>query len=296
MAYKYITNYDSPNYTPSSSARAVYGMDRVIEGITLHWWGNPNENPQFGNVVNYLCRAGGNTSAHYVATGTGRQVACIVDPMNIAWHSGNAWGNARTIGIELDPRARDEDVDVAAELVADIRSAYGDVPIYWHSYFIGTTCPGAYRDRGLIEKIDELSYQKVSHANWGDVTDKNPAQSPTPTPAPAPTAPAVTPVVLFKLIVDGKQVAAYTKEQNAYQGYVQYGKRGKITLSGTDVTKKIVALFETPSPTSEGDPNTGVPIVDKTDYEETKKRVTALEGIVNMIVEFLSSMFKGFKK
>ena len=188
MAYKYITNYDSPNYTPSSQARAVFGMDRVIEGITLHWWGDPNQNPQFGNVVNYLCRAGGNSSAHYVATGTGRQVACIVNPGDVAWHSGNAWGNARTIGIELDPRARDEDVDVAAELVADIRSAYGDVPIYWHSYFIGTACPGAYRDRGLIEKIDELSYQKVSHANWGDVTDKNPA--PAPTPAPTPTAPA----------------------------------------------------------------------------------------------------------
>ena len=292
MSYNYLTQYDSPNYTPSASAPAVYGMSRVIEGITLHHWGDPNQNPQFDNVVNYLCRGGGNTSAHYVATGTGRKVACIVNPMDVAWHSGNAWGNARTIGIELDPRARDEDVDVAAELVADIRSAYGDVPIYWHSYFIGTACPGAYRDRGLIEKIDELSYQKVSHANWGDVTNKNPA----PAPTPAPTAPVTTPVVLFKLIVDGKQVAAYSKEQNAYQGYVYYGKKGKITLNGVDVTNKIVALFETPSPTSVGDPNTGVPVVDKTDYEETKRRVTALEGIVNAIVTFLTDMFKNFKK
>ena len=295
MAYKYITNYDSPNYTPGSQARAVFGMDRVIEGITLHWWGDPNQNPQFDSVVNYLCRAGGNTSAHYVATGTGRQVACIVDPMNIAWHSGNAWGNARTIGIELDPRARPEDVDVAAELVADIRSAYGDVPIYWHSYFIGTACPGAYRDRGLIEKIDELSYQKVSHANWGDVTDKNPAPV-VVTPTTTPTAPVTNPVALYKVVgKDGKQIGAYSKEQGAYEVYKQ-NEGSKVTLNGTDVTKKIIDLFETPSPTSEGDPNSGVPVVDKTDYEETKKRVTALEGIVNAIVEFLSSIFKGFKK
>lgn len=294
--YTYITNRDSPNYTPYASVPGIYGMPRVIEGITLHWWGDPNQNPQFDDVVNYLCRNGGNTSAHYVATGTGRKVACIVDPMNVAWHSGNAWGNARTIGIELDPRARPEDVDVAAELVADIRSAYGDVPIYWHSYFLATACPGAYRDRGLIDQIDQLSYQKVSHpVDWGKVTDKNPAPV-VVTPTPNPTAPVITPVALYKVVgKDGKQIGAYAKEQGAYEVYKR-NEGSKVTLNGTDVTKKLKDMFETPSPTSTGDPNSGVPVVDKTDYEATKARVTALEKLVQTIVDFLSNMFKGFNK
>jgi hypothetical protein len=288
MSYNYMTNRDSPNYTPYASVPAVYGMPRVIEGVTLHHWGDPNNNPQFGDVVNYLCRAGGNTSAHYVATGTGRQVACIVDPANVAWHSGSAWGNAKTIGIELDPRARDEDYDVAAELVADIRSAYGDVPIYWHSYFVATACPGAWN----AERLDELSYTKYSHATeWGQGGNKNQTPAPAPTPAPEPTP---TPAPLYKLVVDTKQVAAYSSDSNAYKGWVQYGSRGKIFYDGSDLTRSILEKFA-PSPTT-GQPDSGAPVVDKADYEATKARVTALEKIVQTIVEFLSNLFKGFNK
>lgn len=42
MAYQYITNIDSPNYTPNASVPAIYGMPRVIEGICVHHWGDPN--------------------------------------------------------------------------------------------------------------------------------------------------------------------------------------------------------------------------------------------------------------
>jgi hypothetical protein len=257
-------------------------MPRVIEGITIHWWGDPAQNPQFQNVVNYLCRAGGNTSAHFVATGTNRQVACIVSPGDAAWHSGNTWGNARTIGIELDPRARPEDYDVAAELVADIRSAYGDVPIYWHSYFTQTTCPGVWDPY----KLDELSYTKFSHStDWGKGGNKT---APTPAPTPTPAAPAPAPVVLFKLLIDGKQVGAYSTEANVYRAFVDTGRKGTIMLNGTDVTAKIVALFNTPSPTS-GQPDSGKPVVEKDDYEETKRNV-------NVIWAFLTSLFSGFNK
>ena len=189
MSYNYITKYNSPNYTPVSQALAVFGKPRKIQGITIHHWGDPKQNPQFQGIVNYLCRNGGNTSAHYVATGTGRQVACIVAPKDIAWHGGTAWANTNTIGIELDPRARAEDYDVAAELVADIRSAYGDVPIYWHSYFISTACPGAWSPT----KLDKLSYTKRSAAQWGkggDKVTKKPVPKPAPKPAPKPNVPA----------------------------------------------------------------------------------------------------------
>lgn len=185
MSYKYITRYTSPNSTPGNSSRAVFGMARKIEGITIHHWGDPKNKPKFMNVVNFLCRRNGNTSAHYVATGTGRQVACIVNPGDVAWHSGNAWGNARTIGVELDPRARDVDYDVAAELIADIRSAYGDVPIYWHSYFIQTACPG----RWDAYRLDKLSYTKYSHKTaWGKGGDKKSRVKPEP-PKPKPVPP-----------------------------------------------------------------------------------------------------------
>lgn len=189
MSYSYITDKDSPNYTPNSQSKSVFGHDRTIQGITIHHWGDPKQNPQFDNIVNYLCRAGGNTSAHYVATGTGRKVACIVNPEDVAWHSGSTWGNANTIGIELDPRARDEDYDVAAELVADIRSAYGDVPIYWHSYFVATACPGVWD----AERLDRLSYTKYSHAtDWGKGGNKL-SNAPTPIiPTPSTPTPVVT--------------------------------------------------------------------------------------------------------
>lgn len=186
MAYKYITKHSSPNYTSAASTPRYYGRARKVEGITIHHWGDPKNNPQFQNVVNYLCRKGGNTSAHYVATGTNRQVACIVAPQHTAWHSGSAWGNARTIGVELDPRARASDYDVAAELIADIRSAFGDVPIYWHSYFVATACPGKWD----AKKLDKLSYTKYSHeTDWGKGGNKK-QPAPVVKKAPAPVQPA----------------------------------------------------------------------------------------------------------
>lgn len=230
MAYEYITKFDSKNYTSAADTPRNYGMNRVVEGITIHHWGDPANNPQFQNVVDYLCRSGGNTSAHYVATGVGRKVACIVSPDDTAWHSGNAWGNARTIGIECDPQATAADIDVIAELVADIRSAYGDVPLYWHSYFVATICPGRYKG-AILEKIDKLSYEKVSHDAWGAVTDK----------VPKPTV--VTPVP------------------------------------------------QTPSPTAQGDPNTGVPVSDKTDYaKETNAVVKENNSLLKQILALLQQL------
>ena len=80
--------------------------------------------------------------------------------------------------MECDPRCRDEDYDVVAELIADIRSAYGDVPLYRHSDWIQTTCCGSYD----INRLDQLSYTKFSApVAWGQGGDKNPKQ---PTPAP----------------------------------------------------------------------------------------------------------------
>lgn len=189
MSYNYDTTHNSPNYTPEAQSPAVFGQPRVIKGITIHWWGDPSTNPSFEGVRDYLCRPNGDTSAHLVVTGDGRQVACIVNYNDVAWHAGNATGNATTIGIECDPRCRDEDYDVIAEVVADIRSAFGDVPIYSHRMWTQTTCPGNYD----INRIDQLSYTKQSNAQWGQVTDKNPPAVPPVVPSPAVITPAPAP-------------------------------------------------------------------------------------------------------
>lgn len=287
MAYNYITHKDSPNFTPASQSQRIYGMARVIEGITIHHWGDPNQYPQFDNVVNYLCRANGNTSAHFVATGNGRKVACIVAPGDVAWHSGNAWGNARTIGIELDPQASDEDYDVAAELIADIRSAYGDVPIYWHSYFVATACPG----RWNAERLDQLSYTKYSHAtDWGKGGNK---QQPPVTQQPAPQ-PTPEPVKhLYRVLKDGKQVAAYSEEANAYRGFKEHSAT-KITFDGKDVTEALKKKYEADSPTSvppsEGG---GKPVTEKPDYsEENNSLLKQILAIVKAILDKITGVFK----
>lgn len=285
MPYNYDMSHNSGNFTKASDAPAVFGMPRVIEGITIHHWGDPNQNPQFASVRDYLCRVNGNTSAHFVATGTNRQVACIVAPGDVAWHSGSAWGNARTIGIELDPRARDEDYDVAAELVADIRSAYGDVPIYWHSYFIQTSCPGVWDPN----RLDALSYTKFSApVNWGEGGDINP-KTPVP-PVIPPVTPPVETKILYKVLVNGKQIGAYSTDVSAYRSYVEHSGTA-IMYGARDVTAELKAKFTTPSPTTQDPatgtplPDTGLPVTDKHDYSEENN------GLLKQILALLQTLF-----
>lgn len=187
MAYNYITKHNSPNYTPEGKSKRVFGQARNIKGITIHHWGDPKTKPSFEGVVSYLCRSDGNTSAHLVATGTNRRVACLVNFTDVAWHSGSATGNATTIGIECDPRCRPEDYDVVAEAIADIRSAFGNLPLYPHKHWTPTACPGNYD----LRKLDKLASTKISGKEWGQVQTKASPVPPVvskPTPTPLPPA------------------------------------------------------------------------------------------------------------
>lgn len=291
MSYKYDTSKDSPNYTPASQALAVFGYNRIIEGITIHWWGDPNLNPSYPGIVNYMIRVSGNTSAHFVATGTGRQVACVISPLDVAWATGSAYGNAKTISIECDPRMRDEDYDVVAELIADIRSAYGDVPLYSHNMWSSTTCPGGYD----IVRLDNMSYQKQSNADWGQVTNKV-APQPTPPSVPAPTAPIET--LLYKVSKSGKQIGAFAKDTNAWSWYTE-NQADSITISGTDVTAQLKAKFTAPSPTTQNPDGTtqadsGKAVAEKLDYLE--KELATQKKLIDIITAFFEATFKNFKK
>jgi hypothetical protein len=189
MSYNYITQFNSPNFATPDQSMGLWGVPRTLENIAIHWWGDPNTNPTFEGVVAHLDDPSSGVSAHYVATGDGRRVACLVDPANISYSTMS--DNPKCISIECDPRCRDEDYDVVAELVADIRSAYGNLPLVPHNQFTQTDCPGNW-DLG---RIDQIAVGKVSHDPWGAVTDLNPpAPVPVPTPTPEPTPIPPTPV------------------------------------------------------------------------------------------------------
>lgn len=238
MSYNWMTNRTSPNKTIGSQVYATWGRPRTIEAIAIHWWGDPNANPSFDGVVSWLCNPASGSSAHIVATGTNRNVACIVDFGDASWATNSA--NPYTISIECDPRCRNEDYDVVAEVIAQLRDAYGDLPLVPHKQFVATQCPGNY-DLG---RLDRLARTKDGSGDWGTVKNKA-------APAP-PTPPAPTYDNLYRLVIDGKQVAAYSTDKNAYNGYVYYKRQGKLTYKGNDVTTAIVTKFtpvpETPKP------------------------------------------------
>ena len=196
MSYKYESQWDSPNFNKGYNSR---------KRIIIHWWDDPAKNPSYEGVIATLCNPARQASAHYIATGTGRRVACLVSPDDTAWHAGTYTGynpNSDSIGIECDPRCRDEDYDVVAELVADIRSAYGNLPLARHSDFVATTCPGNWD----LARIDRIASTKISHDQWGDVTTKEVVKPPVVVPPvvvpPVVTPPVVTPPVVTPPVIE----------------------------------------------------------------------------------------------
>ena len=148
MAYQDITNHNSPNYTS--------GRPYGIHYIVIHWWDDPSKHPTFEGTISTLCNPNRGASAHYIAE-AGR-VACIVDPDDRAWHAGDgvgvgSKGNDKGIGIECNPRQSDGDYQTIAELIRDLRSVYGDLPLIRHRDCSATTCPGTYD----LARLDRLA-------------------------------------------------------------------------------------------------------------------------------------------
>lgn len=120
----------SPNY---SSGRP-YGD---VDSITIHHWGDDGQSHQ--NLVNYLCRDDGDSSAHYVAS-AGR-VTQLVHDYDRAWHAGPG-GNPRSIGIECRPEMSAGDVQTVIGLIKAIRAEHGNIPVVGHRDWMSTDCPG----------------------------------------------------------------------------------------------------------------------------------------------------------
>ena len=223
MAYEYITKYTSPTYTPAAQVPNVYGQARKVKSITIHWWGAYGQ--KFQNVVDFLCSSAP-TSAHYVVEAG--KVACIVDPENAAWHSGNPTGNATSIGIECRPEATDGDYATTAELIRELRAVYGDIPLVPHRDWFNTACPGKWD----LKRLDKLARQGAA---------KPAATKPKPAPKPKPKPKAKTVSQLADEVIAGKHGAGDARKRALGNQYNAVQAEVNRKLLGTKPKQKTIS-------------------------------------------------------
>jgi N-acetylmuramoyl-L-alanine amidase len=138
-------------FTPFAKVPQVYGGPRIIDGIIIHHWGAFGQT--HAGVVNFFVNGPGQTSAHFVSSGSGGST-CLVSPVDAAWHAGNGEGNRTKIGIELRPEASEADYREAASLIAWLRREYNHpLPLSPHRQWQATACPGVWD----LAKLDAMA-------------------------------------------------------------------------------------------------------------------------------------------
>lgn len=226
-------------FTPAGSVPLVYGMQRLILGITIHWWGAFGQTHDGVNA--FFVNGPGATSAHFVASGYPRKrINCLVSPLDAAWACGNARGNATTISIECRPEASQADYEVVAELVRWIRDTYGlNLPLFPHRYWQSTACPGGW-DLAKVDRMAEALRSKPVAT-----TPKTPI-APKPTPKVEDMQIKHDQPVINKAVTLSKGVATWLKgpdntnwnlatEQLAYYD-IEVFLRGKGLGDGESIT------------------------------------------------------------
>lgn len=158
MALSINTSRTSPN-------RGHGRGGRKVRHITIHYWGRWVGQSHQG-IVDWLCKKRSNpTSAHYVVS-PGR-IDRIVPEGDTSWANGNRVANQESITIELcpDPARLDATIATAGELVADIRSRHGNIPLVPHKRWTSTDCPGPFTNR--LDDIDRAARGKVTAVSKG---------------------------------------------------------------------------------------------------------------------------------
>lgn len=298
MAYKYITNRNSPNYTVNRAGRKISEID-------IHWWGDPATNPSTGGVVNWLCNPASQVSAHYVVSGTNRECYHLVNDKDTAWHAGNLEANYRSIGLELDPRCRPEDYDVAAEVIADLWKVYGKLPLVPHRNYVATACPGNYD----LNHLYSLAEQKL-----------NPKPTPPPQPVtkPVPASKKLPKKLEFtaklaktevwdlttnpnyksvKTLKGGEKFTAYAQidfnEQIYYVTEYSHSKGNKHGINARDLTP--VPVPEPPKPVEPPKPTEPEvpPVTELPDYpKENNALLKQILALLQSLVDKITSIFK----
>lgn len=109
-----------------------------MEVIVIHWWNDPAQKPTMEGVVSWFLNPKSQVSAHYVVSGD--KVIQMADETDMTWHAMQA--NSFAIGIEIDPNVPGNTYKTVGELVKQIRSRRGNLPLKRHSEYVNTTCPG----------------------------------------------------------------------------------------------------------------------------------------------------------
>jgi hypothetical protein len=139
------------------------------EVILIHWWNRPEKKPTLEGTVNYLLNPANKLSAHYVVSG--KQIIQLCKETDRAWHAKQA--NDFAIGIEVDPNTPPGTYETVGELVRDIRSRHGDIPLKRHSDYVNTECPGTVD----LDKIEQYAqggnevYQGKTAEQWAKEVD-----------------------------------------------------------------------------------------------------------------------------
>jgi hypothetical protein len=143
--------------------------------IVMHHWDDPAKHPTLDGVVSWFLNPASQVSAHYVVSGD--TIIQMVEEKDAAWHAVTA--NNHSIGIEVDPNTPGNTLQTVGELVANIRSRRGDLPLVKHKDVPGTstTCPGdldvgkidQYAKGGVDMKVDLSMVQQMAQTVGGRV-------------------------------------------------------------------------------------------------------------------------------
>lgn len=125
--------------------------------IVLHHWGSDGQ--KHDNVVAWFKMKSSYVSAHFVVSGT--RVTQMVSLDDTAWHAGNWDWNCRSIGIEMRPEKDETTQKTVAELIAQIWTHYGKLPLYEHREIVPTGCPGRWHKAEVKAQAEE-AYKKLT--------------------------------------------------------------------------------------------------------------------------------------
>lgn len=163
MAYEWIAKYSSPNYGRDYTGQTDTNSPQYI---VIHHWGA--DSYTWEGTIATLCngnRGDARVSAHLVVEDS--RVACLVDYGNSAWHTGDAWYNSHSIGIECRPLCTAGDIATLEEVIADLYRTYGVLPLIGHKDIRPTACPGRYYSRlAEIQAAATAIYIGTKRVGW----------------------------------------------------------------------------------------------------------------------------------
>ncbi len=239
-------------------------------------------------------------AAHYNRLGPGLQYHYKIDnvgeifyirPLTMWLYAVGSTENTTTVNICLDGNFENqeptrEQFEALYQLLEGLCERHPEFPATWpdvrpHADYSATACCGA-NLRDNIYPIQDKASAQAQLLNQGtfDWPELQPS-APTP-PVVPPTPPSV--VINYRVVKDGKQIGAYTKEENAWNKHKAEGGR-ILDQNGNDITDQLRAKYEPPTPTP-----------DPPEQDHMEARLSALERTVKYIVDFLASIFSGFKK